>query len=1297
MQQPWRCRFPARASRVWPVCACALVVLWIGYSVFAQPQAAAQFRVYSLKYKSARDVEKLLVEMLADSDSETHIVADMRQNQLLVQGSESVQETARRLIESVDRPAVAPRKTSEPVVRTYSCPVRDIPSVAEKLRSLYGRRDGLRVATVPETSQLMVLAPPEIHEIVARQLSLEHAPAGSDLTRAADPPRSRDESGRYERRLAAGSREWGAGGGESTVESFAPIRRDEPEQQFFRLNNTRVDRVESMLQGLLGKRLRADSADRSGYRFMNSTGGEVRFHIDRGRNGLTVSGDEAVRRQFARLLHLLDSPPLDADRKVRLVPVQRADPAKIKRAVEAYRGDDRNDEQRRRKRERSSAVDLQGEDQSRLSRPAEIELAAFQESAAGAPATGGQQPGAEDLEPDETGRRRGLHEMGADVDIEILPDLDIVIIRGRDYDVGEVTRIIQELERLSAETQPEIEIYPLKHVRGESLVTIIQGISEDLVGGRQGRVSVTPLVKPNALLLIGWGEAVEAIKSLIRKLDQPVSPQTQLKVFRLRHAAVTAAQTTVQQFFTGRAGLGPQVRASADVRSNSLIVEASPRDMAEVELLIKRLDTPDSPSANRVRMFRLKNSLAADLGRTLEAAVQAARGGTGARRSAVLELLTIDAEGQRILKSGLLNDVEITPDARTNTLVISGPAESMPLLEALITQLDEAAMTTAQIKVFRILNGDAGSLIQMLRSLLPAQAGTSSVPQLSSAEGEVSMAPLRFAVDIRTNSIIATGSAGELQIIEALLIRLDEKDVRQRQSMVYRLKNAPTIDVARAISSFLRSEQQVQEAAPGSVSPFLQIEREVIVVPEPVSNSLIISATPRFFEDIMKLVEQLDAQPPQVMIQVLIAELSLDNTDEFGVELGLQDSILFDRSLLGELVKLTETTTSPNGVQTTTERIISQEATPGFLFNNQTLGNNVAMGPGSVAGQGLSSFTVGRVNNELGFGGLVLSASSESVSILVRALQESRRLEVLSRPQIMTLDNQPAYIQVGERVPRIIGSQISQVGQVNNIALENVGLILAVTPRISPEGMVVMEIDAEKSDLGAEADGIPVSTSTDGTVIRSPRINLATAQTTVSAASGETIVLGGLITKGTASVSRRVPWLADIPLLGNLFRYDSLVSERKELIIIMTPQVVLNAEDTARLKFAETARLHWCTSDVHELHGDGSFCEPGTCPICNSEVPVIYPDVNPRGSLPAHPEVKENMFPPAPAPVPRTVPKTPEEKAHPGKQPPRLRIPDDAARLNAPGREELRLTSGQSPAAPETGTRKTGLRRMLPW
>jgi type II secretion system protein D len=488
--------------------------------------------------------------------------------------------------------------------------------------------------------------------------------------------------------------------------------------------------------------------------------------------------------------------------------------------------------------------------------------------------------------------------------------------------------------------------------------------------------------------------------------------------------------------------------------------------------------------------------------------------------------------------------------------------------------------------------------------------------------------PVRFSVDVRTNSIIATGSQDDLAIIEALLLRLDEEDVEQRVNTVYRLKNAPAGDVAAAINEFLRSERVVQQAAPGMQSPFEQIEREVIVVPEPVSNSLIISATPRFSEEIQKVVEELDMQPPQVMIQVVIAEVELDNIDEFGIELGLQDAVLFDRSLLSNLETITQRTT--NGlIETVQEEIVAAENTPGFDFNGQPLGNAGSQrafnGSNQVGTQGVSFFNMGRANTELGYGGMVLSASSESVSLLIRALQHSRRMEVLGRPQVMTLDNQPAFIQVGERVPRISGSRFDGRVQTNDIEYENTGLILGVTPRISPDGMVVMEIDAEKSRVGAEAEGIPVSV-VEGREIRSPRITVTMAQTTVSASDNETIVLGGLITKDNTVIQRRVPFLSDIPVLGYLFRYDLSDVRRSELLIFLTPHVVRTREDMERIKQTEAARMSWCLADVHEIHGPTGLYEDadGGCLVGEGE--VVFPDTNPAGRRPGE-------FSPEPVPL----------------------------------------------------------------
>src|SRR6056297_592282 len=361
------------------------------------------------------------------------------------------------------------------------------------------------------------------------------------------------------------------------------------------------------------------------------------------------------------------------------------------------------------------------------------------------------------------------------------------------------------------------------------------------------------------------------------------------------------------------------------------------------------------------------------------------------------------------------------------------------------------------------------------------------------------------------------------------------------------------------------------------------------------------------------------------MIQVLIAEVTLGNTDEFGIKLGIQDAVLFDRSLLGDLVTLTNSTqtSTPAGILTATEQlIVGATNDPGFGFNGESLGNSgsasALANSGAVGGQGLSNFSVGRSNAELGFGGLVLSASSRNINMLLRALEENRRMQVLSRPQILTLDNQPAFIQVGQRVPRIVGSTINQIGQQNQVELENVGLILGVTPRISPEGNVVMEIDAEKSNIGPETEGIPVSISSDGTVIRSPRVNVASAQATVSAADGETIILGGLITNDQEELHRKVPFLGDIPVLKYLFRFDSVSERRSELLIILTPHVIRSVEDAERLKQIETARMSWCAADVFEMHGEALYGT--TLPLSGSEVEageIIYPHLDPRGeSLP---------------------------------------------------------------------------------
>jgi len=701
-------------------------------------------------------------------------------------------------------------------------------------------------------------------------------------------------------------------------------------------------------------------------------------------------------------------------------------------------------------------------------------------------------------------------------------------------------------------------------------------------------------------------------------------------------------EATIQKFYEDRGGLGPQVRVTADLRSNALLIQAGPRDMEELAALIARIDTPKGAAVNEVRVIQLRHSFAKDLVDVLQSAIGVAVGGVrgglltgqastpdgqatagqgartqGQQRSAMLRFLTIDAEGRRLVESGILANVQVTADVRANAVVVSAPPECMELIDTLINRLDSLPAAEAQIKVFTIKNSDATNLKDMLETLFAGQAapGGQSGVATAPAGAESSLVGLRFAVDVRTNSIIASGSAAELSVVKAILMRLDDSEVRQRENFVFRLKNSYANYVASAINEFLNTQRQMQrEQTPGMVSAFDQIEREVVVVPEIVSNSLILSATPRFFEEVKELIKKLDERPPMVMIQVLIAEVELGNTDEFGVELGLQDGLLFDRSLLSNIDYLSTTFTNPNQTTTQTQTIVAADNTPGYNFNNTApLGNsgaaNALANATQIGGQGLSNFGVGR-SGQSGFGGLVLSASSESVSILIRALSECHRVEVLQRPQIMTMDNQSAYILVGQKVPIITDINTNQVvGQNFSTEYRDVGTILGVTPRISPDGLVVMEIDAIKSKVGPESEGTPIAVS-EGQVIRSPRIDTITAQTTVSATSGQTVVLGGLITKDKTEFHRKVPWLGDIPVVGRLFRFDGVSGEKRELLIIMTPHVVNNEAEADAIKQSEAARMSWCLGDVVEMHGEAGL-RGRIDEWSDAETQVIYPDMKP--------------------------------------------------------------------------------------
>ncbi len=739
------------------------------------------------------------------------------------------------------------------------------------------------------------------------------------------------------------------------------------------------------------------------------------------------------------------------------------------------------------------------------------------------------------------------------VQVEFVEGLDVIVLRGSERDVQRVMEIIKQIEDLSAVTVPSIEIYPLKNVDSIRIGALLQQLYAQVLGPRIGTVSITPLGTPNALLLIGRAENVKMAVELIQRLDQPIVPTARFEVFPLKHANATEAKTVIDGFL-GQAAAGGSTSGGSSSGSGS----------------------------------------------------------SGSGTSATAQMPTLEPRALVVV------------DPRTNSLIVSASPRDIAEIAALINRIDTPG-AAAELKVFTIANGDAATLADTLRTLFSvpaASSGGGNGSEGGSGIGQGGPVRMQFSVDPRTNSIIAVGSREDLVVVESILLRLDQGDLRERKTYVYRLNNAAAQMVSVALNQWLQTERQAEAQPELALSPFEQIEREVIVVPEGATNSLIVSATPRFFDEVIRVVKELDERPPMVLIQVLIAQVQLNDTDQFGVELGLQDSVLFDRSLLTDIQNQSITNTSPNGVQTTTQNIISATGTPGFNFNNgQALGNNVSgsLNPnalstaGRVGAQGLSNFAVNRIDPALGFGGFVFSASSDAVSVLLRALQEKRRLEVLSRPQLMALDGQQGTVQVGQEVPTVTGVNQTAFGQTNTIVYRNVGLILNLIPRISPDGLVVMQISAEKSQLSPE-QGVPIGFSTNGQVLNAPIIDTTRALTTISALSGQTVILGGLIETAKSDIHRQVPILGDIPLLGSLFRYDSVQTSRREVLIILTPQIIFNKSDSDLVKQIESSRMSWILSDVINIHGEAglrSRCDEWY----DGEMESIYPNHVPEEGL----------------------------------------------------------------------------------
>ena len=625
-------------------------------------------------------------------------------------------------------------------------------------------------------------------------------------------------------------------------------------------------------------------------------------------------------------------------------------------------------------------------------------------------------------------------------------------------------------------------------------------------------------------------------------------------------------------------------------------------------------------------------------------------GATGSLTGITTKTTTLRFAGKGLpVESGALEDVHVVPVERVNGLLIAAPPKTMELIKRLVTELDVVAAAQSNVNVFTLKKADAVQVAGLIQQLFAGTARTATgggagglgggqggfgggqggfgggfggqqgggggqqgtqgfIRPLLTLTGNPSdganLIDLRLAADPRTNTIIAAGSQNDLQTINAIIARIDDAEAPAIVPQVYKLRNAAAADVAQAVTNFVTSQAQLINSQFSATATFQTLQRNLVVVAEPVSNTLLISATPQLSSDIGRLIAQLDATPPQVLVQVLIAEVTLNNAEEFGVELGFQSPILFTRSLVG---------TTPG--------------TPGFNFNSTApLPNSTAAIPGQVGFQGLGNLGVGRAG-AAGVGGFVFSAASDSVSVLVRALKVQSRIDVLSRPQLVLTDNQQGFFQVGQSYPYIAGTTLTATGlSQQSVLYRDIGVVLRVVPRISPEGRVLLRVEPQVSAVSP----VPVTV---GVGVTAPAFDVQTLQTTVNAGDGETVILGGLIRKSDTKTENKIPVLGDIPYVGSLFRYRTQNLQRRELIFILTPHIIRNELDYARLTAIEACKAEYNRRDVVGIHTFGADVLAGPCGL-NGGLGACSPFGNPTLGAPAgFPYNSPAMDPAAPGPI----------------------------------------------------------------
>ena len=755
---------------------------------------------------------------------------------------------------------------------------------------------------------------------------------------------------------------------------------------------------------------------------------------------------------------------------------------------------------------------------------------------------------------------------GAGFEITVFADdrSNRIIIGGTKDGIDSAVEMVRKLDVPPGTPGQIMEVYTLLEAPATTVGEMIDRVFQERNQPRQGATgaqvpNITVTVEANdttnSLLINASREDHILISDLVGRLDRPSTIIDMVRVFPLEKARAERVKEILEELYQSAGGgegrSGRTIAVVEDMRTNAVVVAAPPGELENIAELVARLDETEVKGQAEIGVYTCDNEDAEKMAELLNDIMtgETSQGGGGevseeAREisSMLISFSSRDPGGREAFLKTIRENVQITFNVRSNSVIVVAPPSSLKLIEALVHRLDRIEKRPVLVKVFQLVNADATRMVDLLEEMFAYEEGSESEREFQqgremsvegglSATGGVPMAASQgglmrkgtfgrpktvFVADERTNSIISAGWPEDVDVVADIIDQLDSRAIQDRDNVVYTLVNAEAEDVQAALESYFQAEQARLDRLGDTLSPQRRMDQEVSVVSHEASNQLIISASPRYRSDVMSIVEQLDTPPPQVMIQVMIAEVTLDDRFEMGLEFALQELRFSETAVVG----------GNNVLQSSHFDVVG--------------GTDLG-----AAGSGIAGFS--------------FTVTGEDFNFLVRALQSDSRLEVIQRPMIMCQDNMEANITIGQDVPFVRNSSVSDSGQVTaNVEYEKVGTILDIEPHINPDGFVYLKVAPEIS-------AISDSTIDIGNGVLAPIFTERSAETTVAVMDGETVVIGGLITTTEREAESKVPFLGDIPGLGALFRSTTRNKQKTELLIALTPHIVRTIEDGRRM------------------------------------------------------------------------------------------------------------------------------------